>query len=238
MGEKSVSDQTNLDFLAKRDAAKDRINRIDRAVLVDNPRREAFFETVYDKADGDAAGVPWADLAAKDKLAEWISSQSGHTGRAMDVGCGLGDNAEALSEAGYATTAFDFSAKAIEWARKRFIDTDVEYHVANLFELPEDWKAAFDLVHECYTLQSIPPETLSQSVPAVAGLVAPGGTLLIYSRLVEDGVETQGPPWPLQRSMLRSFEHLGLELVESQEFDLVRPDKTIAHQFSVWQRSK
>ncbi len=231
-----MSNQPDPGFFKKREAAKERINQIDREMLAENPRREAFFETVYETADGDPVGIPWADLAAKEKLERWLSSKSGHSGRAVDIGCGLGDNAEALAQAGYHTTAFDFAQKAINWARARFPDTQVKYHVEDLFDLPPSWNRAFDLVHECYTLQSIPSETLIQSIPAVANLVAPGGTLLVYSRMVEDGVETNGPPWPLQRSVLASFDQYRLQLVETEEFDLIRPERVIPHQFSIWRK--
>lgn len=235
-----MKDEADPEFRERQEALKGRINRIDRESLTANPRREAFFEAVYEQADEDPAGVPWADLAAKEKLSDWLSAQSGiespNRGRAIDVGCGLGDNAEALASAGYQTIAFDFSPKAIEWALNRFPDTSVTYQVADLFNLPGEWYQAFNLVHECYTLQSIPSETLDQTIPAVASLVAPGGTLLVYSRVVEDGIKTDGPPWPLQRSHLNSFDQHGLVLISTDEFELVRPDRAIPHLFSIWRR--
>ena len=224
-------------FQARRDAAKSKIDHLDEYTGPDSTKREAFFETVYDLAGGDAAAVPWADLAAKESLANWLSASSSHEGSAIDIGCGLGDNAEALAEAGYATKAFDFSKKAIDWAKKRFPDSPVEYHQADLFDMPKDWIEAFDLVHECYTLQSIPPETLKKSIPATASLIAPGGTLLVYSRIRADGAEVQGPPWPLEESALMAFESHGLTLLSRKDFKLVRPDKHIPHAFCVWRRN-
>ena len=41
----------------------------------------------------------------------------------LDVGCGLGDNAECFAAAGAKVTAFDFVAQAIEWAKRRFPQT-------------------------------------------------------------------------------------------------------------------
>ena len=182
----------DADFEMRREAAKDRINQIDRGQLSENPKRSEFFETVYDQADGDAAMVPWADLKAKDRLIEWLQGKTELGGSALDIGCGLGDNAELLAQHGYKTTAFDFSPKAIDWALKRFPNSMVEYHVADLFDLPKKWLGSFDLVHECYTLQSIPPETLKRSIPAIASLVKAGGTLLVYSRWRGDGESVDG----------------------------------------------
>lgn len=224
------------DFLKRQEAAKARINEIDREALVANPRREDFFETVYGTAHGDAAMVPWADMAPKPHLLQWLGSQPTHRGRAIDVACGLGDNAEALAAAGYETLAFDFSPRAIAWARERFEETQVDYQVGDLFDLPEAWQGAFDLVHECYTLQSIPPETLPETLPAVAGLVAPGGILLVYARTRKDGEMVEGPPWPLEESMVRSFDRHGLEPVSHEVFATAKGERTIPHIFSIWRR--
>ncbi len=223
-------------FQARSERAKVAINQLDKDVIENNPERTAFFETVYENAAGDAAGVPWADLAVKDRLQSWLAENLHLTGRAMDIGCGLGDNAEALANFGHATTAFDFSPRAIDWANKRFAGSAVDYHVADLFDLPADWLGAFDLVHECYTLQSIPPSTLEKSVPAVASLVSPGGRLLVYSRIREDGSDVDGPPWPLEEQTVMSFDRHGLKLVSRESFSLQRPDKEIPHVFCVWRR--
>src|SRR5690606_21942980 len=134
--------------------------------------RAAFFDMVYEMAGGDASSVPWADLAPKPELVEWLAANPGGRRRAIDVACGLGDNAEAISAAGYATTAFDGAGKAIDWARRRFPETSVDYRVADLLAPPDAWRRGFDLVHECYTVQSVPPERHEAFARAVAELVA------------------------------------------------------------------
>lgn len=234
MGEESVSG--NDDFKARQEAAKAQINALDHERLFAEPRRDAFFDTVYQNAKGDAAFVPWADLAPKHALADWLMDNPGQGKRAIDVGCGLGDNAEALAAVGYKTIAFDFSADAIRWAKERFPETSVDYRTADLFGLPEEFLGAFDVVHECYTLQSIPPETLSQSVPAVASLVAPGGKLLVYTRLRADGAEVQGPPWPLEEKIVSSFSDYGLDALNRERFELEKGERKLLHEFAVWRR--
>jgi 2-polyprenyl-3-methyl-5-hydroxy-6-metoxy-1,4-benzoquinol methylase len=213
------------------------INSLDRENLSDEPARKGFFQDVYRQAGGDADMVPWADLAAKASLVEWLAKHPGE-GRlsAIDVACGLGDNAEALANAGYVTTAFDVSTDAIRWARERFPDTSVTYQTADLFDLPQRWNAAFDLVHECYTLQALPPEMLGRAARAIAALVKPGGTLLVYTRFRPDGSHVDGPPWPLEQSALALFGDLGFDAVAEHRFDIQRPGRPIPHAFIEWRK--
>lgn len=190
----------------------------------------AWFDQLYRAAGDDPAQVPWADLEPHPGLAEWIG-RSGmlHEGRAIDIGCGLGDNAEALSDAGYDVTAFDLSDTAIGWAKQRFARTRVKYHTADLFSLPADWKHAFDLVHECYTIQSLRHEFRKRAFDAVASLVAPGGLLLVICRARPDDVEPDGPPWPLSRAELAQFEQFGLIERSFQDFVVRKPDGEVPH---------
>lgn len=235
-----MSSESREAFLKRRDAMKLEINKLDEDTVHSMPEREAFFETVYENAKGDAAGVPWADLAAKGALIKWLKDNpqyvSQNMSRAVDVGCGLGDNAEALAQAGYETLGFDFSKKAIAWAKQRFSKSSVSYEEGDLFDLPKKWVGTFDLVHECYTLQSIPPETLEKSIPAVVSLLAPGGILLVYTRLRKDDEDVEGPPWPLEESKASSFADYGLELVSQEDFILEWRERQIPHIFAVWRR--
>ncbi|MEZ5872574.1 MAG: class I SAM-dependent methyltransferase [Nitratireductor sp.] len=224
-------------FRQRREAMKQRIDPLDRH-MIDGGDRYAFFNAVYAMAEGDAAGVPWADLKPKPQLEKWLAANPGNGRRAIDIACGLGDNAEALAAAGYRTTAFDLAEKAIAWARQRFPQSGVDYHVADIFNPPSGWKGGFDLVHECYTLQAVPPQMLASMMAAIADLVAPGGTLIVYTRIRHDGTGTSGPPWPLQESEAMGFSGHGFRLVSRNSFELVRPDRRIPHWFCIWQKTE
>lgn len=238
----SESDKHDAEFSKRRDEARGRINAMDRDVLHDEPERQQFFNTVYENAKGDAAFVPWADLKAKAQLEQWLAANAGIISSsnlsAMDVACGLGDNAEALASAGYQTTAFDLAADAIDWAKKRFPESRVDYHQADLFNLPDEWIGAFDLVHECYTLQALPPEMVERTATAIASLVKPGGTLLVFTRIRPDGTETDGPPWPLEERATRLFDGLGFSLVDQTRFTNQKQGpnglREIPHAFMEW----
>lgn len=224
------------EFAARRAALHDRINAIDGAQDASLSNRKAFFDTVYESAAGNAAEVPWADLKPKDRLDAWLARHPGRGRRAIDVACGLGDNAEAIAAAGWRTTAFDLSSRAIGWARQRFPQSPVDYAVADLAALPPQWAGAFDLVHECYTIQSVPGELRALFSLAIASLVAPGGALLLYARTRPDDSPAAGPPWPLSPGEANIFAEMGFRLASEERFDLIRPDRAIPHLFAVWER--
>lgn len=213
-----------------------RINGIDRDRVSDEPDRAAFFDTVYELAEGDARGVPWADLAPKPQLVDWLARNPGNGERAIDVACGLGDNAEAIAAAGYAATAFDGAAIAIEWARRRFPASPVDYRVADLLDPPDGWRQGFALVHECYTVQSVPPERHGDFARAVADLVAPGGILLVYTRVRADEGATFGPPWALTERELGAFVAAGLAPVSDHRFDIDRHGRPVPHAWMEFRR--
>jgi len=230
----SASQKLDDEFLARRIKARIEVNKLDADRVHDEPERTAFFNTVYDRADGDAAMVPWADMRAKQKLSDWLQQNQGNGKSAIDVACGLGDNAEALAACGYKTTAFDLSNDAIKWAQQRFANSAVSYQSADLLNLPPQWQSGFDLVHECYTLQALPPQMIAPVTNAIASLVRPGGTLLVYTRMTTQNAHVSGPPWPLTGKQVMAFEQLGFELVRDQRFTIERPDKTIPHSFAQW----
>ncbi len=226
------------DFIQRRRAAVSALDQIDKSG--DAPSRPAFFDAVYERAAGDEAAIPWADLAPKPQLLQWLQRNPGisneTTSTAIDIACGLGDNAEALARAGYATTAFDLAEKAIHWAKRRFPETSVDYRVADLFNPPEAWIGGFDLVHECYTLQALPPQSVGQTAAAIASLVAPGGTLLVYTRINESGAPADGPPWPLREQDALLFRSLGLTLVSKDRFVIERHGRSVPHWFCEWKK--
>ena len=169
-----------------------------------------FFESMYRDARGDADGIPWASLAPSSIVDRWLGATTAPPGPAAVVACGLGDDAEALAAQGWEVTAFDVAPTAIDWARRRFPESPVDYVVADLFDVPPTWSRAFSLVVEVFTIQSIAPAVRDRTIHMISDLVAPGGTLLVGA-VGHDGPPIEhGPPWPLTRDDLRSFADAGL----------------------------
>jgi SAM-dependent methyltransferase len=212
----SSSDPISPDFAARRAEARQALDAIDPAkggkADPADPLRRAWFEAVYALADNDPARVPWANLAPHPLTRAWASLQArGISGlRVLDVGCGLGDNAEYFAAAGAKVTAFDLVEQAIDWAKQRFPRTGVDYRAADLFGLPDAWRRKFDLVHECYTLQALSAPLLPQALAALASTLAPGGKLLLVARARDEDAEAEGPPWPLPPSIFEEAKRQGL----------------------------
>jgi SAM-dependent methyltransferase len=173
------------------------------------------FDPLYEAADRQAAAVPWANLRPCGWVADYASANPG-PGTAAIVGCGLGDDAEVIAAAGYATTAFDVSQHAVDWCRERFPDSAVDYRVADLLELEDDLVGRFDLVVEVRTIQSLPPQLRDQAIDGVASLVVPGGVVLIVALARPDGTVPSGPPWAVSAGELKRFADRDIIVTEDR----------------------
>jgi 2-polyprenyl-3-methyl-5-hydroxy-6-metoxy-1,4-benzoquinol methylase len=193
-----------------------------------------WFEDLYRDAEGNAGAIPWAHLRANPLLTEWVASNqpNGEGKRTLVVGCGLGDDAEAMARFGFDVTAFDVSLEAIAWCRRRFPDSQVCYTVANALAMPVEWSGQFDLVVEIYTLQSLPNQALRGQVAAhLARCIAPNGSLLVICGGRDQNDEPGSMPWPLTRAELAAVERLGLR--ETSFEDLLGREEPFFRQFRV-----
>jgi SAM-dependent methyltransferase len=171
-------------------------------------RPTEWFERLYAEADRGDLAVPWAG-GPNPNLGAYLDEHA-PTGRALVVGCGLGEDAELLAERGLDVTAFDVSPTAIAACRRRYPGSAVEYRVADLFDAPGEWRRAFEFVVESYTLQALPRAARARAVEPIAEFVAPGGRLVVIC-LGRDPDEPEGDvPHPLAPAEVRAFADAGL----------------------------
>ena len=196
-----------------------------------------WFDSIYRDADGDHRAVFWADLEPNPFLIRWLTSSPSDPARrtAVVIGCGVGDDAEALSEAGYDVTAFDISPEAIRLCRNRYPDTRVDYLVADLFDYPGEWASSFDVVYECNTIQVLPGKYRVMARDAMVSLVAPGGHLLVSCRSRSVGAQEDDIPLPLDRNEMNGFVRCGLSEVSFEAYDDTQ-DPPVPHFFAVYRK--
>ena len=178
-----------------------------------------FFEAMYKGAFDGELTLPWERPAAHPLLVDW-ATRRGVTGggrRAVVVGCGTGVDAEYVAGLGFETVGFDVSQTAIDLAMRQHLGSTVTYTTADLLNLPADWRGAFDLVVEIYTVQALPDPPRADAIAGIAQLVAPGGTLLAIAFIGEEYKTGGFPPWPLTRAEIDAFGADGLKPVAVEE---------------------
>lgn len=176
------------------------------------------FEDLYASVGDDLARIPWASRQPHPMLVSWLDERPPGVGRqALVVGCGLGDDAEELGRRGYRVSAFDYSATAIDWCRRRFPASTVHYRVADLFELPAGWARRFEIVVEINTIQSLPPERRTETIGAIAATVAPAGQVFVRCLGRADDEAVAERPWAVSRRDLGAFGAAGLREIAFTE---------------------
>lgn len=179
-----------------------------------------WFEELYREAGGDESAIPWARSTVNPNFASWIDEHKlqGRGKTALVVGCGLGDDAEALSELGFEVTGFDISPTAIAWCHQRFPNSEVNYLVDDLLQPTKIDKHKFDFILESYTLQALPSSVRPQGMRTVSKLVAPGGKLLVICRGRNVDEPAAELPFPLTKEELAYFEELGLKQIKFEDY--------------------
>ncbi|HYQ43255.1 MAG TPA: class I SAM-dependent methyltransferase [Polyangiaceae bacterium] len=117
----------------------------------------ADFEGVYKGRSliesAEIKAVPWEIGAAQPIICEILDGLT-HRVRLLDVGCGLGRNANAAADRGHEVTAIDTSATAIESCRANDPSKRISFHVldaANTGLTP-----GFDVIVDSATYHAIP----------------------------------------------------------------------------------
>lgn len=165
----------------------------------------SWFDDHYKEAKKELSAVAWAKGTTNPLLQEYLDTMYTMPSKAIVIGCGLGDDANALYEAGFDVTAIDISPEAIEWAKERFGDTSIDFRVADLFDLPQELLGKFDFVFEAFTIQALPLSLRDRVITAIASLMAPKAKVLAVCNAKREGEHFDGPPWPLTTNELRLF---------------------------------
>jgi 2-polyprenyl-3-methyl-5-hydroxy-6-metoxy-1,4-benzoquinol methylase len=201
-------------------------------------------DSIYTDAKGDYNSVFWADLKPSAYLIKWLeknpltTSPKDSNNKAVVIGCGVGDDAQALSDYGYEVTAFDISQEAINLCKKRYPNSKVNYLLANLFDYSKDWLSNFDLIYECNTIQILPNQYRIDARIQIAKLLKLNGNILVSCRSREKGEQEDDIPLPLNFDEINTF----VTVEELKEISFLAYDDdqipSIPHFFACYKRVK
>jgi SAM-dependent methyltransferase len=150
---------------------------------------ESFWSQIYTREENPGWNLGEPAEALKDMIPRLKISRS----RILVLGCGEGHDAALFAAAGHVVTAVDISPVALERAKKLYGHMEnLKFVEADLFNLPQNWDASFDVIfeHTCYC--AINPELRQDLVKVWNRLLAEGGHLMGVFFAFE---KRQGPPY-------------------------------------------
>jgi SAM-dependent methyltransferase len=103
----------------------------------------------------------------------------------LELGCGTGNDAARLAGEGYAVTAIDLSAEAVEQARARF-GSMVRFAVADVTQRLPFGDGGFDAVMSNVALHMFPDGVTRGVFAEVGRVVRPGGLFVFHVNALED----------------------------------------------------
>ena len=197
-----------------------------------------WFDSIYSDADGDYTAVFWADLKPNPYLLDWLKEniKEDSKKRAIVIGCGVGDDAEAIESFGYEVIAFDIAPTAIELCKNRYKETKVKYLVEDLFDYPKEWFESFDLVYECNTIQVLPGKYRRKALKSMVSFLDKNGVILVSCRSRNKGEQEEVIPLPLDKEEIDAFCRVGLRELGFLAYDDDQ-EPSVPHFFGVYARN-
>ncbi len=131
-----------------------------------------------------------------DALLKQEESQSGSRGRALDVGCGTGDNAIALAARGWQVTGIDPVPMALDKAREKAATAgaDVTWVIGDVTSLAGSVGTDFHLVLDVGCFHGLKDHQRAAYAREITAVTPPGACLLMFAF-------GPGRRWPLPRGV-------------------------------------
>ncbi|WP_326545225.1 class I SAM-dependent methyltransferase [Mycolicibacterium sp. ND9-15] len=137
--------------------------------------RQLLFKTFY-----RLGFVPWDGHPIADSLRDLVDDAALPAGKALDLGCGTGDNSIYLARRGWQVTGVDFVAKAVERARAKAAAArvPVTFAHADVTRLSsEGVGSGFDLIVDSGCLHGMSPGDRDAYVREITAVAAPQARL-------------------------------------------------------------
>ena len=141
-------------------------------------------------------GKPLEDLLARldDRMrADYLPQE----GRALEMGCGAGDQSLLLAELGYEVSGVDIVPTAIAWANEKAERRGVtaDFRVGNVCDLHGFADASFDIVLDGHCLHFVIGADREKFLRSALRVLKPGGWLLVTSVCAEPNAPNPLPDY-------------------------------------------
>lgn len=132
------------------------------------------FDEIYKRSPDE---IPWNSEEPPELLVELVESGKVKQGRALDLGCGLGNYVIWLAGCGFEVVGVDASMAAIKIAKQNAKKRKVKcrFSVADLTGQWPDLGGQFDFVYDWGLLHHILPENRDKYVENVHSVLRPAG---------------------------------------------------------------
>ncbi len=164
-------------------------------------------------------------------FAQFVAEDFGESERRiLEVGCGNGRDAAFFHECGYEVTAIDSSLSAIEYCRKLYAETGIQFIVAKAdtgLTLDDE---QYDAIYSRFCLHAMTPTEESKFLKYATAKLVDGGHLFIECRSINDRLASKGEVLsPTERihghyrrfivkdELVARLEALGLSIRKKQE---------------------
>jgi len=177
--------------------------------------------------------TPWDAGRVPAALGRFIS-RTAERGRVLVPGCGTGYEVRELAAAGFEVTAIDFSAAALEAARRELGPLASLVRQADFFGFEKDG-VPFDAIYERAFLCALPRRMWSDWARRSAQLLRPGA-LLFGLFFFDDNL--RGPPFGIGAAELERLLGGDFERVEDEPVEDSLPVFAAKERWQVWRRGQ
>lgn len=158
--------------------------------------------------------TPWEKGKAHPVLGDMITHRA-LSGRVLVPGCGTGHDVRELTRKGLDVLGLDVAPLAIKHARGHEPAGAEQYFLGSIFDLPREWRGAFDGAFEHTCFCAIDPARRRDYASSVAGVLKPGGRFLAVFYANPDNDE-DGPPFGCTREELDKLFGMDFRLLEER----------------------
>ncbi len=131
--------------------------------------------------------------------------------RILVPGCGSGNDAAHLASLGHIVTAIDFSNEAISLAQQKYGHIkNLKFEKADIFNLPENYHQAFDLIVEHTLFCAVPTEKRDELVKKWRKCLVSNGHILMILFVMEQKTHPPfgGSEWEYRQRLQKNFRFL------------------------------